>query len=507
MKLWVAVFSLFAAVSCGRGSRERGASALGAAEAATEIAAEPAPTQETQSPSTAPKSPARKAEIVGTDLLKGVSVIERPGTQDPKESRPASAVAIPPAGRCINDPEFGTRICRVSDAVALGLKGAGIVPMYTGTPAWNSDESLLILYAPGGPGHQLFRGQPPYQYIGPLGIAVSEPEALYWDVNEPKRLRWVDKVGKRLLTTLVEPGSPKHDVQVVHDFTNICGPPSNKLPFLVETHHWQSFDGRYWGFKCDPGDGKKKLIAYDLKEDRILWILPYTGKSKQGIWGSPMPSPTGKFFVTLQDLLEVRDRDTGEVLRRIEPSTLAFQHMTMGIAERDGKRGDFYVTIYNEGSSGTNSALVVILLDTGRIIPAYLAEGSGYPYPPSGIHHSAISYRQPNYVWTSIIGAQDEGDPRQTDGQSLLGSEILVTNVLDGSVGRIAHHRSRRGMNPVFNANYKDYWQEPHISVSPSGCRAIFASDWSAGPQQKTPPQPKVDTFVVELPCFESRGR
>ncbi|MGH9337837.1 MAG: hypothetical protein ACRD21_29135, partial [Vicinamibacteria bacterium] len=264
-----------------------------------------------------------------------------------------------------------------------------------------------------------------------------------------------------------------------------------------------SFDGRYWGFKCDPGDGGKKLIAYDLERDRVLWTVPYSGSSKQGIWGAPMPSPSGRFFVTRQDLLEVRDRDTGEVLRRIEPWTLAFQHMSMGLAENDGREFDFYVTLYNEGGHGENSALVSIVLETGQIEGSYLAEANGYPYPPSGIHHSAISYRQPGYVWTSIIGAQSEVDPSQTDGQSILGSEILVTDITSGRVGRVGHHRSRRGLNPVYNPKFNDYWQEPHISASPTGCRAVFGSDWSAGPQAQTPPQPKVDTYVVELPCFQ----
>lgn len=124
MNDWVAVFSLSWAVSCAQGGLEGGLDTLGSAEASTQ-----------------------PAEVVGVDLLKGVKVIERPGTNDPKENLPASAVPIPAAGRCIEDPEFGTRFYRVSDAVALG-------------------------------------------------IAVGEPETVYWDVIEPLRIRWVDKGGR-----------------------------------------------------------------------------------------------------------------------------------------------------------------------------------------------------------------------------------------------------------------------------------------------------------------------
>lgn len=450
------------------------------------------------------QTPVKSVEAGEADLLAGIKVIERPGRDDAKENYPATAIDIPGASACIEDPEFGTRICRVSDAASLGFKGAGVVPMYSGTPAWNADESLLLLYAQGGPGHQLFRGQPPYSYIGPLGVSPGEPEAIYWDVSDPLRLRYVDKGFKRLMTIRVESGESP---QVIHDFQDICGSSENDFPLLVETHHWQSFDGRDWGFKCDPRDGTKRLFLYDLETDRVLWNVPYTGSSTRGIWGAPMPSPSGKFVVTLQDAIEIRDRDTGSILRTIKPDLLAFQHLTMGVVrDKEGRERDVYLTLYNEGPPGQNTALIAIDLETGKMEGAYLSEAYGYPYPPSGIHHSAISYRQPNFVWTSIIGAQNEVDSRQTDGQLLLGSEILVTDLRDGRVGRVAHHRSRRGLNPAYNDRYSDYWQEPHVSVSPTGCRAVFGSDWSAGPRPGTTFQPKVDTFVVELPCF-TRGK
>lgn len=441
-------------------------------------------------------------DVTVRDLLQGVKVIEPPDPEDPKENYPASAVPIPPRGSCIDDPEFGTRICRVSDAAELGLEGAGIVPMYSGTPAWNADESLLLLYAQRS-GHHVFEGKPPYRYIGPLGVASGEPETVYWDVEDPYRIRWVDKPLKRLMTKRLEGAGTTPEV--VHDFTDICGTMANKLPLLVETHHWQSFDGRYWGFKCDPGDGNKRLLLYDLETDRIVWNLPYTGSSTRGIWGAPMPSPTGRFVVTRQDALEVRDRETGKILRVIPPDHFAYNHMTMGLGLDDKGRHDIYVTLENEGGHDENTSLVAVNLETGAR-GNYIAQALGYPYPPSGIHHSMISYRQANYVWTSIIGSQSEVDPRQTDGQTLLGSEILVTNLLDGRVGRVAHHRSRRGLNPVYNEKFSDYWQEPHISVSPTGCRAVFGSDWSAGPRPATPFQPKVDTYVVELPCFDRKS-
>ena len=38
------------------------------------------------------------------------------------------------------------------------------------------------------------------------------------------------------------------------------------------------------------------------------------------------------------------------------------------------------------------------------------------------------------------------------------------------------------------------YWAEPHTVPSPSGTRALFASDWGGGAS--------VDTYVIELPSY-----
>jgi hypothetical protein len=39
------------------------------------------------------------------------------------------------------------------------------------------------------------------------------------------------------------------------------------------------------------------------------------------------------------------------------------------------------------------------------------------------------------------------------------------------------------------------YWGEPQVTISPSGTRLIFASDWENSDT--------VDTYVVELPAFK----
>jgi hypothetical protein len=108
---------------------------------------------------------------------------------------------------------------------------------------------------------------------------------------------------------------------------------------------------------------------------------------------------------------------------------------------------------------------------------------SGYPYPPSGTHVSAMAYRQPGWVFLSIVG-----DPA---GQQVLDNELVLADTNGGAVCRIGHHRSY-GRNNTRLAD--SYWAEPHVVASPSGTRALFASDWGNGST--------VDTYVVELPGY-----
>jgi hypothetical protein len=74
-----------------------------------------------------------------------------------------------------------------------------------------------------------------------------------------------------------------------------------------------------------------------------------------------------------------------------------------------------------------------------------------------------------------------------TSGARLLDQEILLVNAnTGGAVCRVAHHRSAVGP--------QGYWAEPHASISPTGTRIIFGSDWGG--------ESRVETYVVELPSY-----
>ena len=59
-------------------------------------------------------------------------------------------------------------------------------------------------------------------------------------------------------------------------------------------------------------------------------------------------------------------------------------------------------------------------------------------------------------------------------------------------VCRLAHHRSKG--KHADDGDYPAYFGEPHVTISPSGTRLLFGSDWyDSG---------SVDTYVIELPSY-----
>jgi hypothetical protein len=126
-------------------------------------------------------------------------------------------------------------------------------------------------------------------------------------------------------------------------------------------------------------------------------------------------------------------------------------------------------------------ALVAFDLQDGtRKVVVGLA--TGYPYPPSGTHVSALAHRRPGWVAVSSVG--------NPAGRGVLEQELLLANVDTGKVCRVGHHRSFAGEGSW------GYWAEPHVVISPSGTRLLFGSDWGNGAT--------VDAYVVELPTYRA---
>lgn len=366
-------------------------------------------------------------------------------------TRPMTFLAKPSLFATTTDPEFGTLIRRISAVPVTGADPA-IRPMYSTTSAWNADESLLILYQVGA-GHRLHDGRT-YEFIRHLDIRPADLEQVYWDMANPHVLHYVD--GRTLVRYHVLSG----EKEPVRTFSFCVG------NVRADSHAFTSWDSEVVGLSCDG-----RIFGYDMGEDVVS---PRLASSLS----APMAAPSGNRFYFHGYVLDKSLR----VLRSLdvsEPDT----HSSLG-RNRLG-RDVWNGAIYDPGPRGS---------PVGSLVSHDLADGSsravigpstGFPYPPSGTHISSLAYRAPGWVFVSIVG--------NPAGRDLLHNEVLLANVDSGEVCRLGHHRTF-GKNNTRLSN--PYWAEPHVTASPTGTRALIASDWGNGSS--------VDSYVFELPSYRA---
>jgi len=383
--------------------------------------------------------------------------------------RPMSPLARPAAGGAAVDPEFRTRIRRITAVSPTEGQNAVIKPMYSTIQAWNADESRLILWHREH-GHELYDGRS-YQLIRSLKlVSPTDIEQVLWDPVDPDVLYYPSNFNA--VPNLMRYRVSTDQSEVAKHF-DICPTGDwGRLLSLGSDPMYLSWGpaSRVIGLTC----GELKFL-YDVTGDRVL------GRSPAGGRIAPQPAPSGQ-------LAYYDSRVYDSLLRplRLLPLASPTEHSSLG---RSGVTGhDLYNAVaFDAPKGGSESAdvgsLVSFDMETAqrRVVIGF---ATGFPYPPSGTHISAIAHKRPGWVAVSIVG-----DPR---GQKLLDNEVLLANVDTNTVCRVAHHRSWAGEGRW------GYWGEPHVVISPTGTRLLFGSDWGNGSS--------VDSYVVELPGYSARS-
>jgi hypothetical protein len=367
-----------------------------------------------------------------------------------KVAHPMTALAKPALRQTAIDPQFGTTIGRVSAVAATGADPA-IVPLYSTVSAWNADESRLILYHV-GVGHELYDGHT-YQLIRTLDISPADVEQVYWHTSDPDVLFFVS--GNQLVRYHVGSGLR----ETVHTFQFCSGPASGGSDPM-----FTSWDSNLIGLRCG-----NQLFTYRMDTDTVAGVIT-------SALDAPQASPSGTLAFTGGYVLD----SSLHFLRRLDLAN-AYEHAALG---RLASGHDTYNGVaFGPGPAGSGVGSLVAFDLTDGSSRVVVGPATGYPYPPSGTHVSGMAYRQPGWAFLSIVG-----DPA---GQRVLDNELVLADTNGGAVCRVGHHRSY-GRNNTRLAN--SYWAEPHVVASPSGTRALFASDWGNGTT--------VDTYVVELPGY-----
>ena len=371
-----------------------------------------------------------------------------------KAAHPMTAVAKPALGQVAVDAEFGTSMRRITSVTASGSTPA-IRPVYSTVSAWNADESKLMLLNVSGGGHELYDGKT-YQFIRKLSINPPDVEQVYWHTTDPDILMYVD--GKSFIRYHVSTSTK----ETVTTFSFCSGNASNGSDPM-----FTSWDSSRLGLRC--GD---QVFVYDITSNTVLGR-----KTMSGNPGQIGPSGTLVYF---SDSGQVTDTSMN-VLRKLDLKE-PFGHASLSrlATGEDTWNGQ----VFDNGPAGNSDigSLVTFKLTdaTSRVI---IGPKTGYPYPPDG-HVSGMAYRRPGWIFVSTFG--------KTDGRGLLDMENLIADTNTGTVCRAGRHRSWGKSNTVLG---EPYWAEAHTVPSPSGTRAVFASDWGNGST--------VDTYVLELPGYK----
>ncbi len=376
-----------------------------------------------------------------------------PGTNEPgedlcdglvtdKDEHPMTDLEKPEVGAAVTDPEFGTTIRRITD-----VGGSGVIkPLYSPTQAWNADETYMVLYQVEH-GHLLYDGQT-YEYVRDLAISPPDLEQVYWSTVDPDSLFWID--GNQLMRYSVS-ADQNESIQTIDCDGQVS----------ADSHAWISWDSERLGLYCEDSGN---AFIYDLSTGETLG-------SAESDEVAPFVSASGKLAYLNGDVVD----ESMHVVRTLDLAS-AGEHCSLG--QLANGHDTYNLVQFDDGPQGSSVGSLVTFDMTDGSSRVIVGPDTGYPYPPSGTHLSAPIYKNPGWVFLSIIG--------DSSGAGVLDQELVLADTNPGGkICRIAHHRSQEA---------QDYWGEPHVTGSPSGTRAIFGSDWGGGES--------VDTYVVELPAF-----
>jgi len=399
-------------------------------------------------------------------------------------------VAKPPLLRLYREPAFGSSVIRITDT----KPGEVFKPLYSTVQAWNKDESLMVLYRNGSrQGHYLLDGHT-YQEIRQLDILPSDLEDIFWSHTDPNVLFYSSNSPRehgRLYSVNVETSKR----ELIKDFSEIC---DGSVAHPGNDVQMQSLDDDLFGFRCLDSSSTEKhyfSITYRIStgETHQMRMGPDTAFES---WSAPNPTPSGD-SVYIQG--RVLTPDLNSVMHTLDMKKFG-EHGSLG---RTSKGEDaLYQVTFDPAPDGCNGDpdrgvghLTEYNLDTGKC-RTIIGESGGYPYSTSSTHISAKAYRNPGVVAISSVGY-----PKQLkflDGEekaTTFFNEIYLVNTdpSNTEVCRVAHHRSTGKL--AQSELYSAYFGEPHVTISPSGTRLLYGSDWyDSG---------SVDSYVVELPGYK----
>jgi len=434
-------------------------------------------------------TPAAVPVVAGVDLSVGLQNYGLKAMSYSKLAKPAK-------GQTVIDPDFGTRITRITDCVA-DFKNLCAAPAYPTAMAWNADETRFILYAPGSTmqaggqqGWALYNGTT-YAFIKFIDINPGDIEQFYWDHQDPATLYYIDNhsVGSTMVADLtalnVETGAKTIEYSFMPNLPAgwpRTGPVRCGYPFALGIN---AKGERIWGLGAGGipnvngqlglnvfgfNQATKQMVFYDtnyVAQAQARGTTPFPLLSGQG-WVAPDPasqnSTTGRVFI-----LDIN----GKYVRTVNFDAYEHCDTAMNAAGHDMLVGSQF-----NRATGGNGNVIAADLNTG-VVQNLVGESSSpvFGYPATGSLTGSTAWKNPMWIATgmtgNIYGTGNNGPSSKPT--TLLDQEIMLTSLTIGTTYRFAHHRSTGNYS---NAPQSNYWAQTNVTLSTSGTRILFQSDW-----------------------------
>jgi len=403
-----------------------------------------------------------------------------------------SSMAKPAPMVPYNDPALGAKVIRITDAQS----GEVIKPVYNTIQAFNADESLLMLYHTGtaaSGGHHLYDGKT-YQLLRVVDIRPRDLEQVYWDTTNPNLFYYVASSGD-YANNYVQYDVSTNTKTALHDFTGLCT--GNAIPTAGNDPQMTSWDSDVIGLRCPAAPFN--TFTYRKSTDTVSPMVGLSSNPQYSDYVSANATPGGQRAFLRGDVLNANSMTIQRTLDMVDSGAFKGEHSVLG--KTSGGADAYFSVLFdsnpNSCSGDANRGIGTLTMwniETGacRVL---VGQSNGYNYPLSGIHPSALSYQQPQWVAASIIAYNDFDSFGSGQLAPLLASEIILANTDpdDPAVCRLAHTRTTG--KSATNGGYAGYFGEPHPVISPKGTRIVFGSDWyDSG---------SVDTFIIELPPYQ----
>lgn len=375
------------------------------------------------------------------------------GIDDPTLVVEPAPLPLQPVGTPFVDPAFGTTLRRITDASDSGGYGTHI---YSQLQAFSVDDVYLLLIELDNytirrlDDLSLVDGLDTSGWNAPRWHPTQAHVVVHFDSNE-------DTVLRMQFT----------DVDTVTTTTVFTFPVEYERIRSNQSFDELSEDGRWLAGMASVAGDDQMIFAVDIENGVIGAQLSvadlYDGACQPDPeWGVIEPdwigvSPLGNYLVVQWPRdgtercsgMETFDIQTGEFVGWVYDG---HQHGDLGV-HFDGVT-EYFMTFELYHPSGSLSIGVRALPGTDPVRPPDYIQEMDW-------HGEHISCRGTSGRCLVTTG----GNP--DDGWSSLEGELFL-QYIDGSVFRLAHHRSTSC----------GYWVQPRASLSSSGAYAIFASDW-----------------------------